>query len=102
MSASLCAEEITRVEIDTTHFKGNAPDTFSIQAAYVSAGTEQSIVIQSMFWRYLLPEQELQPDLSHSFDRQMTGLGVVTHVRLNVIPDGGINRTRLFGAARGP
>jgi allantoicase len=94
--------EITHVEIDTTHFKGNAPDTCSIQAAYVSEGTEQSTVTQSMFWRYLLPEQELQPDLLHSFERQVAGLGAVTHIRLNVIPDGGINRMRLFEAARGP
>ncbi len=89
--------ELTRVEIDTTHFKGNAPDRCSIQASYVSGGTDQSIVSQSMFWRYLLPEQKLQADLSHSFERQVASVGAVTHVRLNVIPDGGVNRMRLFG-----
>jgi allantoicase len=94
--------EITCVQIDTTHFKGNAPDTCSIQAACVSGGTEQSTVTQSLFWRYLLAEQKLRPDMSHSFERQVASLGVVTHVRLNVIPDGGINRMRLFGATRSP
>jgi allantoicase len=55
-----------------------------------------------LFWRYLLAEQKLRPDMSHSFERQVASLGVVTHVRLNVIPDGGINRMRLFGATRSP
>ena len=50
-----------------------------------------------MFWRYLLPEQKLRPDLLHSFEREVASLGVITHVRLNVIPDGGINRARMFG-----
>jgi allantoicase len=89
--------EVKRVEIDTTHFKGNAPDRCSIQAGYVTGGTDQSIVTQSMFWHYLLPEQKLQADLSHSFGRQMASVGAVTHVRLNVMPDGGVNRVRVFG-----
>jgi len=88
---------IVRVEIDTTHFKGNAPDRCSIQAGHVGGGTDRATVTQSMFWRYLLSEQELQPDLLHSFEREVASLGVITHVRLNVIPDGGINRARMFG-----
>jgi allantoicase len=88
---------ITSIEIDTTHFKGNAPDRCSIQAGCVMGGTDESAVTQSMFWRYLLPEQKLRADQSHPFDREVVSLGVVTHVRLNVIPDGGINRVRLFG-----
>jgi allantoicase len=88
---------IARIEIDTTHFKGNAPDRCSIQAGYLAGGTDESAVGQSMFWRHLLPDQRLRPDLLHIFDRQVVDLGAVTHVRLNVLPDGGINRVRLFG-----
>jgi allantoicase len=89
--------EIARAEIDTTHFKGNSPDRCSIQAGYVTSGTDESIVIQSMFWRCLLPEEKLQADHLHQFERQLSNIGPITHVRLNVIPDGGINRLRLFG-----
>ena len=89
--------EIARIEIDTTHFKGNAPDRCSIQAGHVRGGGDGATVAQSMFWRHLLPEQPLRPDSPHVFEREVAPLGVVTHVRLNVIPDGGINRVRLFG-----
>jgi allantoicase len=89
--------EIARIEIDTTHFKGNAPDRCSVQAGCVAGGTDASTIARSMFWHYLLPEQELRPDAAHSFEHEVTPLGLVTHVRLNVIPDGGINRMRLFG-----
>ena len=89
--------EIKRVEVDTTHFKGNYPDRCSLQGAMVRGGTDQSIVTQSMFWRVLLPEQKLQADQLHVFERDLAGLGPVSHVRFNVIPDGGVNRLRLFG-----
>jgi allantoicase len=90
---------VTRIEIDTTHFKGNAPDRCSIQAGRITGGTDKFTITQSMFWRYLLTEQALQADRLHSFDCEIAQLGVVTHLRLNVIPDGGINRIRVFGAS---
>lgn len=89
--------EIKRVEVDTTHFKGNYPDRCSLQAAMVRGGTDQSVVTQSMFWRVLLPEQKLQADRLHSFERDLADLGSVSHLRFNVIPDGGVNRLRVFG-----
>lgn len=88
---------IQRIEIDTTHFKGNYPDRCSLQAADVTGGGDASIVTQSMFWRLLLPEQKLEADLLHGFERELIELGPVTHIRLNVIPDGGVNRLRAFG-----
>jgi len=88
---------VNRVEVDTTHFKGNYPDRCSLQAAMVAAGTDRSIVTQSMFWRLLLPEQKLQADQTRSFQSELADLGPISHLRFNVIPDGGINRLRAFG-----
>ncbi|MEA2778667.1 MAG: allantoicase [Rhodospirillaceae bacterium] len=88
---------IRRIEVDTAHFKGNFPDRCSILAADIAGGTEESLITQSMFWRSLLPEQQLQMDRIHRFEREVTDLGPVTHVRLNIIPDGGVSRLRLFG-----
>jgi allantoicase len=88
---------IRRIEIDTAHFKGNFPDRCSILAADIAGGTDESLVTQSMFWRSLLPEQQLQMNRIHRFEREVTDLGPVTHVRLNIIPDGGVSRLRLFG-----
>jgi allantoicase len=50
-----------------------------------------------MFWRLLLPEQKMQPDHQHVYEREIVSLGPVSHVRINSIPDGGISRVRLFG-----
>lgn len=87
---------IHRVEVDTAHFKGNYPDACSLQAAHMPGGTPQSLVTQSMFWPELLAPQKLQMDAVQSFE-ELTKLGVVTHVRFNIFPDGGVSRLRLFG-----
>jgi allantoicase len=88
---------IRRIEVDTAHFKGNFPDRCSIQAAKVAGGTEDSLATQAMFWRVLLPEQKLEMDRIHRFEREVVDLGPVSHVRLNIVPDGGVSRLRLFG-----
>jgi allantoicase len=88
---------VGRVEVDTTHFKGNYPDRCSIQAMAVAGGTEQSIITQSMFWPTLLPERKLQMDRLHVFQKEVVELGPISHFRFNNIPDGGVNRLRLFG-----
>jgi allantoicase len=88
---------ITAIEVDTAHFKGNYPDRCSIQAAYVRGGTVDSLVTQSMFWPELLPPQKLEMDAIHRFAREVVDMGTVTHVRLNIIPDGGVSRLRAYG-----
>jgi allantoicase len=88
---------ISKIEVDTAHFKGNYPDRCSIQAALVSGGAEESLVTQSMFWKTLLPEQKLEMDAIHTYEKELQEIGPVSHVRLNIIPDGGISRLRLFG-----
>ncbi|THF63326.1 allantoicase [Pseudothauera rhizosphaerae] len=91
---------IDHVEVDTAHFKGNYPDRCSIQAALVEGGTDQSLVTQSMFWPVLLPEQPLTADAMHMFAAQVAALGPVSHVRINIFPDGGLSRVRLWGKVR--
>lgn len=88
---------IRRIEVDTTHFKGNFPDRCSIQAADVTGGSDRSAVTQSMFWRTLLPEQKLGMDRAHGYEREIADLGPITHIRFNNIPDGGVNRLRVLG-----
>jgi allantoicase len=90
---------IRRIEIDTSHNKGNYPDRCSVQAARVEQATDASLVPQSMFWRTLLPEQQLQADTVHVFEREVVALGAISHARINLIPDGGVSRVRLFGTA---
>jgi allantoicase len=88
---------IESVQLDTAFFKGNYPDRCSIQAARVEGGTAQSIVTQSQFWEELLPPQKLQMDREHEFSAEVRDIGPVSHVRINIFPDGGLSRVRLLG-----
>lgn len=89
---------IDRVEVDTAHFKGNFPDTCSIQGIRTAGANTQSLVTQSMFWPELMAAQPLSADSIHTFGpKLLTSKEPVTHVRFNIFPDGGVSRLRLFG-----
>ncbi|MCP4392484.1 MAG: allantoicase, partial [Gammaproteobacteria bacterium] len=93
--------EIEEVLIDTAHFKGNYPDRCSLQAARVTAGTVDSIITQSQFWQDLMSPQKLEMDREHGFKDEIQQLGPVSHVRINIFPDGGLSRVRLIGKIDG-
>jgi allantoicase len=78
---------VTVAELDTSHFKGNAPGW-----ARLTCGDDPSSVDS---WAELLPQTRLQPDTRHRF--LVTAAGPTTHVRLDVYPDGGMARLRLLG-----
>jgi allantoicase len=63
----------------------------------VAGGTEEQIQAQSLFWRELLPAQKLSADNIHNYQEQVNALGDITHIRVNIYPDGGISRVRMFG-----
>lgn len=88
---------VERIEVDTAFYKGNYPNRCSIQAARAQGGTDQSITTQSLFWDTLLPEQKLRMDAIHTYTTEVAPLGPITHVRLNIFPDGGVSRLRLWG-----
>ncbi len=86
---------IDKIEIDTAHFKGNFPDRASVQAANVAWGNEASLATQAMFWPELLGESKLKADKLHRFD--VKSAVPVSHVKLNIHPDGGVSRFRVWG-----
>ncbi len=88
---------IRQAVVDTLHFKGNYTDSCSIQGAYVRGGTDEQIETQSLFWKELLPSQKLEMHSEHHFAAELNDLGPITHVRLNIFPDGGVSRLRLLG-----
>ncbi|MCK0070820.1 allantoicase [Kordiimonas laminariae] len=89
--------EINRILVDTAYFKGNFPESISLQAARVAGGTDDSLPVQSQFWEELMPRQKLTADAEHTFESELNKLGPISHVRINIYPDGGISRLRLFG-----
>jgi len=88
---------ITRVEVDTAHFKGNFPAACSLQAAAMPALGQAALVTQSMFWPEVLAPSPLSADAIHPLACQTDE--VVTRVKLNTYPDGGISRLRIFGVS---
>jgi allantoicase len=86
---------VRKVEIDTNHFKGNYPDTASIESCYApGAGLAE---VQGLDWIELLPQVKLRPHHRHFFARELRHAGAVSHLRLNIYPDGGISRLRVHG-----
>jgi allantoicase len=83
--------------VDTAHFKGNFPDSCSIQAAFVEGGSDEQMAAQSLYWSELLPSQKMSMDHIHTYTNEVASLGPVTHVRLNIFPDGGVSRLRIKG-----
>ncbi len=84
-TVALAAEAVpTVLELDTTHYKGNAPARISLDGH-----TADGELVA------LLDPVAVQPDAPHRF--RLAGDIPVQQVRLNVFPDGGIARLRLFG-----
>jgi allantoicase len=83
------AGAIRRIDVDTRHFKGNAPGECSLEGS--SDGQD---------WREMLPRTPLQPHARHTFEDTVRNIGEVTHVRFNIYPDGGVGRLRLYGRPR--
>lgn len=89
---------LNKIEIDTAHFRGNYPDRVSAQAACVTDATDASLITRSMFWDSLLNEQPLEMDSVQVFDDDiLMSRTPVTHVKINIHPDGGLSRVRIWG-----
>ncbi|HEX8566733.1 MAG TPA: allantoicase [Pyrinomonadaceae bacterium] len=84
---------IKRVEVDTSHFKGNYPESCSIEVC--RAGDDANL--GELEWQELLPNSKLQAHTRHAFVDEIKDCGVITHVRFNIFPDGGVSRLRLYG-----
>lgn len=78
-------------ELDTSNLRGNAPGW----AALSGSDARVSTLDDPSAWFELLPRTRLQPDTRHRF--AVPQRREATHVRLDVVPDGGLARLRLHG-----
>jgi len=92
---------ISAAEIDTAHFKGNFPHQVSMHAARLAGEWSGDLRALSLYWPVLLEPHLLGADQVVRFERQLADLGPVSHVRVNIHPDGGLSRVRLFGRPSG-
>ena len=81
-------------DIDTQHFNGNHPAFASVEGIAAPRGTPLPELLKADFLE-LLPQMPLLPNSQNLF---VASPGpVVSHLRLNIFPDGGVARLRAFG-----
>ncbi len=79
-----------KIEVDTNHFKGNFPDSITIEGTCMGSG--KTILV--------LPPTKLGPHKIHLFDAAKEANGnTLSHVKVTIQPDGGISRLRVLGHA---
>ena len=91
---------IERIEVDTNHFKGNYPESCSLEGADAAGATIESLRAESFAWRDVLPRTRLRAHHRHFF--RPPEKGPFTHVRFRIFPDGGVSRLRLHGRVVAP
>lgn len=88
---------IQRVEVDTSHFKGNFPESCSLEACNTQNATTETLTDLSAPWTTVLPRTKLQAHTRHFFDRELLETGIASHLRFSIFPDGGVSRLRVYG-----
>jgi allantoicase len=91
------ASEIEQIVVDTLHFKGNFPDSCSIEGCFEPNANSESILLDNVAWMEILPKNKLKSHTEHIFNIELKNSGQCTHLRLNIFPDGGVSRLRIFG-----
>tara|TARA_B110000003_G_scaffold48747_1_gene47329 strand:+ start:77 stop:1072 length:996 start_codon:yes stop_codon:yes gene_type:complete len=92
------AGKVKKIQIDTHHFKGNYPDTCTLQAAHITKNkSPRTIVNNSKKWKLLLNKVKLGAHKKHNFKNTLMRNSKINYVKINIFPDGGISRIRLFG-----
>ena len=86
-----CSGVVAMAELDTSYFLGNSPG-----AARLTGCLEGADPADAGSWTELLAMTTLRPDTPHRFVLPTGGPGV-TQVRLDIYPDGGMARLRLWG-----
>jgi allantoicase len=87
---------VREVVVDTTHFRGNHPESAAIDATRIDREPARWDG-GALEWASLIPPTSLSGDAANKFsvenDRPWT------HVRLSIYPDGGVARLRIHGEA---
>ena len=98
---SIDGEMIDKIEISTHHFKGNFPSHCSLQAAYIpTKKSSSSIVSSSNNWKTLMNKTTLKANKTHTFKNTLMKKNKINFIKINIFPDGGISRFRIFGKAK--
>ena len=86
---------IERVIVDTLHFKGNFPDSCSVEGCFEPKNKKDSFLKNKIDWTEILPNSKLAGNQENVFSLNQTLPH--THIRFNIYPDGGVSRLRILG-----
>jgi len=87
------AGKIHGVDIDTNHFLGNHPPFASIEACYIEPGSDTDD--KKILWKEILPKSPLKAGSQNFYE--IRDRSINTHLRLNIYPDGGVARLKVYG-----
>jgi allantoicase len=92
----IVADGISRIILDTKHFRGNFPESVLVEGCFVEAGMTVESVKD---WFVVVPRTKMAPDAEHVFDEHQiqNATRAVSHVRVTIFPDGGLSRVRVYG-----
>ena len=82
---------ISKVDVDTAHFNGNHPSMISVEAC-----NSKSNNLKNFKWKSLVNKKKVKANSQHIF--KTSSKLVFTHIKLNIFPDGGVARLRLYGS----
>ena len=85
-----------KVGVDTAFFRGNFPQRVRVEAIAWTGEGEPAHDADG--WWTLVPDSLCMPDFEHEFDAIADPEALAaTHVKLTMIPDGGVKRLRVWG-----
>ncbi|MEE8200541.1 MAG: allantoicase [Candidatus Acidoferrales bacterium] len=91
---------VEKIEVDTAHFKGNYPESCSLEGCRAEGASLDALTSSRVNWGEVLPRTQLAADTQYVFENELHSVGPITHVRFNIFPDGGVSRLRVFGQIR--
>ena len=89
--------KIEKIEVDTNHFNGNFPDSFSLEAGYFPEIPDHELLMNKQNWTEILSPKKLKAHDQASFTDLKNNDRVFSHVKLHIYPDGGVSRLRVWG-----
>jgi len=90
--------KVHEIIVDTSFFKGNFPDTFSISSANISNPDVDTLIEDSKTWSKIIDRKKLEMNQIHVFKKsELLHQDPITHIRIDIFPDGGIARLKLIG-----
>ncbi len=83
------------LDIDTNYFRGNAPQTVSVEACISQEQPDNNTQ-----WHPILTTSEVLAHSQNIFEITEKLDMAWTHIRLNIFPDGGVARLRVYGEVK--